>query len=299
MDPGDFHKMFRGFFGLNRPPSDHSGPRQGDREENLLREDRGPEQNREFFNFSVLSDPLEMHRFFEQQMEQMFKDFGGRLDHRGMLENEERDWPVFEGYRPFSGGPSDRDMMLKHDDSAHRRGEDSDFDGQRFSADDLTDLLKARQGEVERPVSKLQPEPRDDNPESIFGGFFNPGGQSFSYSRSTRTIRRPDGSIHTEERCRNPDGSETVKITINGEEQSPDMPPPLPGQPPHPGREFGLFSGGESELHRGWNWPFSLPRDQGEGTGPEFGQSIRTDPDLSAPPADRQYSSLFSKFFGS
>ena len=28
-------------------------------------------------------------------------------------------------------------------DSAHRRGEDSDFDGQRFSADDLTDLLKA------------------------------------------------------------------------------------------------------------------------------------------------------------
>jgi len=294
MDPGDFHKIFRGFFGLNRPS--HREP-----EDNLLREDSGPEQNREFFNFSVLSDPLEMHRFFEQQMEQIFKDFGGRLEHRGMLEDEGRHSPRFEENRPFSGVPSDRDMMLKNDDSAHRRGEDSDFDGKHLSADDLTDLLKARQGEVERPVSKFEPDSRGNSPESFFGGFLNPGGQSFSYSRSTRTIRRPDGSVHTEERCRNPDGSETVKITINGEEQSPDMPPPPSGQPPFPGREFGLFTGESDELYRGWQWPLGSPRDRHEdprGTGPEFEQPGRSYSDLAPPPADRQYSSLFSKFFG-
>ena len=66
---------------------------------------------------------LEMHRFFEQQMEQMFHDFGGvrgRFDsQRRSLEDHRDGWEIVgpQGgvFHDGESSKSDRDMMLKND----------------------------------------------------------------------------------------------------------------------------------------------------------------------------------------
>ena len=126
MDPGDFRRIFRQMFGI---PDDYRHHRRGDFEsESLDRFNRGDEEsaqgrqeqfhldeNHRGRHFSVLTDPLEIHRYFEQQMDEMLKNFGFGFGGFGTLSEprEER------GYGPMVLTPDDdppstnpRDFML-------------------------------------------------------------------------------------------------------------------------------------------------------------------------------------------
>ena len=81
MDPGDIGKLFRLFIGLpsDRPPlnkNNHHDEHQGDavdpRDQVISENDRGGRRG----GFTVFTDPLEIHRFFEQQMDDMLRNFG-------------------------------------------------------------------------------------------------------------------------------------------------------------------------------------------------------------------------------
>lgn len=311
MDPNDFHRMLRGFFGFNPfPGSNDSSSVYRNRNDQNDGETDDPNNTGQstrdgpnFFNFNVLTDPLEMHRFFEQQMEQMLKDFSGlpgRMQPRGYIEDEGGTHDRSESYT------SDRDMMLKHDDYQHEKRLDSDVDENNISADELSKFFKKdnkRDDSINSDRDMISSSGRGGDPldRDAPGWFSNdgtgwnkgPGGfRSFSYSRSSVTIQKPDGSIETKETTRNPDGSETVRIWTNrnGEQQEkilqqePSQSPAL--QPP---TDFNQIPPGFQDLGRLFG-----------GFGGQFGGQ-RQDFDerpVVAPPQDRLYDSLFSKFFG-
>ncbi|XP_023326350.1 uncharacterized protein LOC111699841 [Eurytemora carolleeae] len=324
MDNRDFYKIFRGFLGLNR--TDPGFPPDEDRDKGDKYSDQEHRNDPNFRNFQVFTDPLEIHKFFQQEMDEMFRNFGFQ-QHRPYLDENE---PNLPSIRDFSENEnlSDRDMMLKQDDIYHDRKRDTDFDEKDLSSNDLTDIFKNPPTQDSREGQILKPRDFDDranSPGSSFPGFGDPesalrgfgfgfpdsrgfgfgspdsrgfdfgfrfgsgapesGVQTFSYSRSSKTIRRPDGSIETEERSRNPDGSETVKITriVGGEkeetiiQQNPDTP--------------GSGRSGRDGLVQDFNIFDGIDRGGRIGENP-------TEPSIIPPPADKKYSSIFSKFFG-
>lgn len=111
MDPSEFGKLFRLFLGLpsHRHPRHHDEDAGGDKEHDNPRDQVMPRDDRGDRNFTVLTDPLEIHRFFEQQMDDMLRSFGhgfGGLGRGGgaiRMEPEEEEGAV----------GSARDFMLK------------------------------------------------------------------------------------------------------------------------------------------------------------------------------------------
>jgi hypothetical protein len=333
MDLFDFG-FFRGLVGLDRGHREayapqHSGVgddewREGEEGEARVEED---DSNQNFFQFRVLTDPLEIHKFFEKEMEQMFKEFGGIggiMGQRKMLEDfpsRLEELPII----PESGGQTDRDLMLKPESEMvspgfgrDRRIEDQDLDEQNITSEHLDKLFKNPNHKTEiqskRDFPSLQDEDRlhgQDGGNHWGGVFSSPGSgfNSYSLSKSIRTVQMPDGSIETEERTRNPDGSESVIIkrrvgdreeTIN---QDGTLVPYsggggaggcLPLDPfqhqPHLPQMFGhMFSGmlgGGHQYHPGR-----------EGQQPHSSRDDLLPPGV-APPSDRLFTTLFSQFFG-
>ena len=118
MDPTEFGKLFRLFLGLpnHRHPPEHRGIYQDDhggdadddddhgqagnpRDEVIAGEDRDRR------SFTVFTEPLEMHRFFEQQMDDLLRSVGG-LGRGGAIMMEPRE-------EEDSHGGCARDFMLK------------------------------------------------------------------------------------------------------------------------------------------------------------------------------------------
>jgi len=333
MDPNDFHRIFRGFFGLTGVPGGGGREVPPHRHEDFpYREDEQvnprSENNKGIFNFQVFTNPLEMHKYFEQEMEQMVREFSGLGDRHRLEDESLRPWTTVP---PDQNPDSDRQLMLKDDGYVAEHGrQDTDVDDNNLSADHLADLFKKKPEDDERIISELNPPPSDfedgvvspgsllrrfgfgfpgpdgmvppgqeEGPGSLlrqFGfvspgteGFFSPaieeGVRTFSFSRSTTTVRRPDGSVEVQEKSRNPDGTETVTIRR------------LEG-----GQETVVQHGGHQDQEIPWNSSKGSRDGHLHDDRPGFLQPPGGLDDrggiLLPPPADKQFSPIFSKFFG-
>jgi len=330
MDPYDFGRFFRGIFGFQRGKYEDQLQRGGDDRdigtpscEDELRRGGNEGGGNNSFNFNVFSDPLEIHKFFEREMEQMFKDFGGIGGIMGQKKYLEEDFP--SRFQELPNNPeSDRDLMLKSESErvSPRVGDsklgldvqDRDLDNENITSDHLDKLLKS--GNRSDDQFKMIPREYHQDDGNPWQGML--GSHQFSFSYSSKSIQKPDGSIQIEERTRNPDGTESIIIkrrigneeTIIHQEGHPDdgargyqdqnpnreLAPFHPHQDPFktfsmmPG--FGhFFSGlfGGHEKHQSG----PLFGDEGDRRG--GGCSPVPPP---APPSDRIYSSLFSQLFG-
>ena len=121
MDPGELGKLFRLFLGLptDRPPLNRNNHHDENQEDAFHPRDQvsgGEDRGRR--SFTVFTDPLEIHRFFEQQMDDMLRSFGQGLGGLGgggaiMMDPSEDD-------RSSCG--SVRDFMLKDEGNVKHSG---------------------------------------------------------------------------------------------------------------------------------------------------------------------------------
>lgn len=255
MDPRDF---FRGIFGIprsHRPHDGHGYRGDGDDDDGDLRRGRrhfdhnDDDDESGAFSFHVFTNPLEMEKFFDSQMDQILKGFGfGRgLDGFGAFGGMQLPQPPS---RPDSEeGPSagSREFMLKEDNrfggheyrgeqDAGRKDSDMDEEVEERGLDGI--LAPPRGGGAIAPFfgggdggggggifpGGLFPRifpgfPGFGYPEQ-FGHPQNPGGpgarsESFSFgsSMTRRVIQLPDGSVEEHSSARESDGTERVTVT--------------------------------------------------------------------------------------
>jgi len=284
MDQDVWKNFYRGFFGFNRFHSNERFTRDDD--QLVDRNDDDEQQNGlpqthspgHFHNFQLITDPLEIQRFLDHQIETMFHEFAGISGNQGEKHSS---------HRPFEDD-TDREMMLKHDDFKHDKREDSDIDEQNLTSDDIARLFKKSENAEERVNKSLSGEDQSATPRRFlsgnqyFGQLRDPGFgtnvQTFSFSRSIQTERRADGSIQIEEWSRNPDGSETRTVRRRAANEETDIP-----------TKFQNVPGNTSELET-FSRRFGLGSD-------DSSQSSKIV--IQPPLADRMFTSIFSKFFGS
>ena len=234
MDSRDFRSIFRQMFGFpNTGGHNHTREDlyQEDREEFDPR--RGQPQpfhhesrDNDGFNFNsrgfnVLTDPLEMNRFFDQQLDEMLKmfghsfGFGSGRNYGGLGDN--RMIPLEEPDNDDQSYP--RDFMLK---DGQQPRVDTEVDSDNVDMRELDQLMKYRD-------SPGRPHHQDQNPANIWGLFSPPsfdrrempneGGHgpsnfySFGSSMTQRSVTGPDGRLETTRTVRNSDGSEVVTVT--------------------------------------------------------------------------------------
>jgi len=272
MDPHDIGSFLRGFLGF--PGGVHNRGRRGEEDE----EPDGSagqypgEVTRPLDPFSVLTDPLQMHRFFEQQMDEMVRSFGGSA-FRGMglaMPGEDRDGLLPEVETPDSQGAK-RDFMLREDASSSHPRRDVDLDEKQVDTGDL-DKLFGRRNNLE---SGHLYEPRGGVVD-LFPGFgrqenLGESNRSGSWSKvmSQKTVIRGNGERESTTTIRNSDGSQTVTVTRQmGDQQTEET------------RQF-RPDGTEMVGDHGRKEEEGLRRDM-----------------LAPPPADRLSGLLWDKFFG-
>jgi len=156
--------------------------------------------------FNVFTDPIEMHRFFEEQMDQVFKMFGFPR-----LENFFNNIPSIEGnnHSTQTGNDSERDpdieptnprdyflknepIMPHYEDSTEKS--DRDVDG-ILNIGDLNSVFK-------KSTDK-----KTYNQKKPFGETF------FNQSVQVKTVRKPDGSLETRKTMRDSQGNKETIIT--------------------------------------------------------------------------------------
>ncbi|KAL1491132.1 hypothetical protein ABEB36_011774 [Hypothenemus hampei] len=151
-------------------------------------------------NFQVFTDPLEMHRYFEQQMDDFFKSFG---------------FPNFGNFFPSLEAPNIEEHFYdeeKHVDTNSReyflknpsKDEDKidrDLDGKLS----ITDIDKFFNNENNKGQQNVMPK-RDFSPGPFQNRFFN-------QSVQVRTVRQPDGSVETHRTVRDSEGNEETTVT--------------------------------------------------------------------------------------
>ena len=237
MDSRDFRSIFRQMFGFQNPGGHHHHNRedfyQEDRED--VDQRRGPvfhhdsehPRDDDSFNFSsrgfnVYTDPFEMNRFFDQQLDEMLKMFGQSFGFRpdpgvwyGVL-GDNKMIPLVEPEDDV--GPSHgRDFMLKDDGQQPRV--DTEVDSGNVDMRELDRLMKYRDNpglpahQEQKPTNLLDlfSPPSFDRRESPSGGRRN--FYSFGSSLSQRSVSGPDGRLETTRTVRNSDGSEVVTVT--------------------------------------------------------------------------------------
>lgn len=302
MEPRDFGHLFRGFFGFPRRPGyeERSSEHSPDGDEFGSREPR----DGNLFHFQIYTDPIEIHRFFEQQMDEMMRSFG-QLGQGGFPALEPPIWGGSCGDRSLGGGgyrraegdlseesQSSRDLMLRHHEPlGPSERVDRDLDERGLSGLDLSRLLSE---EDKQPY-----QPSTDSRIGIFGGLFGQHGgflepfgnsQIRTFSQSTRVTRRPDGSVETQETVRNPDGSETVVNRRTIGDQTHESRVTTGGQEGRTATTTETFTNMEDtdlpDFNRRWQAAQATPS---HGSEPSVG--------MFAPPGDRLYSSLFDRFF--
>ena len=131
MEPGGLGQLFRALLGLHSRPREGQEGREGmlQGRESMLqgREDYGegretPPEGTEADLYKVFTNPLEMNRFFEEQMDEMLRNFG-----QGFFGGSLRSGPM----GPYGGGLQElpaphpdleqgdkRDFMLNDDGGA-------------------------------------------------------------------------------------------------------------------------------------------------------------------------------------
>ncbi|RZC41250.1 HCLS1-associated protein X-1 [Asbolus verrucosus] len=151
-------------------------------------------------NFNVFTDPLEIHKYFEQQMSDMLRSFGfgefgdGFSHHFEFPQIEEIPQ---EEYETQSGDLRDQFLKPGFEDAATNGIEekkDGDVDGKL----DIRDW-----GSVFKGENSVTPYQRQTAPKSYF----------FGQSVTSKTIKNPDGSVETHHTVRDNQGNEETTIT--------------------------------------------------------------------------------------
>jgi len=285
MDPDVWKNFYRGFFGFNRFHSNECFTQNDNRPDDRYDDDEqqiGLPQTHSpdhFPFFQLLTDPLEIQKFLDHQIETLFHEFAGISGKH--QEKHSSHWPI-EEY------DTDREMMLKHDDFKHEKREDSDIDEKKLTSDDLARLFKKSKDAEDKVNKSLGDEDQSissrlfSSGNSSFGHLEDPGSgtnvQTFSFSRSIKTERRADGSIKVEERSRNPDGSETVTIHRRAANEDSDI-----------SSSFKIVPGNTSEFET-----FSQRFGLGSNEASESSRIV-----IQPPVADKMFTTIFAKFFGS
>jgi len=302
MDPSEFGKLFRLFLGLpsHRHPRHHDEDA-GDKEHDDPRDQVMPRDDRGDRNFTVLTDPLEIHRFFEQQMDDMLRSFGqgfGGLGRGGgaiRMEPEEEEGAV----------GSARDFMLK--DEGQPRV-DTDLDSNQVDMGELETLMRrkdTRRGEeddVGRGRRNLFGGLMGDGGlfggaqsggVSIFGGLGGDNGGnntfmgSFGTSVVEKTVTLPGGGVETSRTVRNSDGTEVITVTRQVGDQA------------HQQTTITDREGNTSTVNKFTNVEEGGLTQWG-GEKAEEGWEVQPSPreEMMSPPADQLYGSLWNKFWG-
>ena len=159
-----------------------------------------PDQPNQRRNFGVFSSPLEMEGFFNQQLDEMLKQFGfGPFGTPGFFGN------VNPGQQQVPFAPPDddegsREFVLKKEWDHNNDHRDKEID--LPTQEDWDRLYPGAQPKHRSPS-------RSQDPFSFFSG------SSFSSS----TVTKPDGSVEQRKTIRNSDGSETsIVSTKHGDE---------------------------------------------------------------------------------
>ena len=237
MDPNDLlRNLFRGFFGFPRHQDDWSRSNNYCiNEGRKLREDddetdsdphshENPETNPR--GFTVYTDPLELHKYFDQQMDEMLQMFGqsfgfGGLGNRdglsegfGVFTPSHRRMVPYEDHVEEPAVPDDhaRDFMLREEPGQPRV--DTEVDWDKLDREEIDRLMTRESGDNERsfrsPVMDLFPAHRGAGQKTPGSGF---SFQSFGSSVSERSVTRPNGGVETTRTVRTSDGSEEVTVT--------------------------------------------------------------------------------------
>lgn len=237
MDPNDLlRNLFRGFFGFPRHQDDWSRSNNYCiNEGRKLREDddetdsdphshENPETNPR--GFTVYTDPLELHKYFDQQMDEMLQMFGqsfgfGGLGNRdglsegfGVFTPSHRRMVPYEDHVEEPAVPDNhaRDFMLREEPGQPRV--DTEVDWDKLDREEIDRLMTRESGDNERsfrsPVMDLFPAHRGAGQKTPGSGF---SFQSFGSSVSERSVTRPNGGVETTRTVRTSDGSEEVTVT--------------------------------------------------------------------------------------
>ncbi|XP_066992295.1 HCLS1-associated protein X-1 [Anabrus simplex] len=246
--------FFRSFFGFPERPPEGDANREGDIRGERPNEFRNPiwstdeddddddfrSRPRNHFGFSVDSNPFEMHRFFEQQFDEMlrrFRSFGfgsifgegfgnvfGDFEHpRALQEGGNRPKELWEQYlKPGY----DKDDFLRDDK------QDSDLDGKIF-AGEIDKFLKKpsvglRLGRIAVNPDEYLSKPgdfltkHDDSLVKPDDFLVKPGTSSQTYGQSivSKTVRRPDGSVEHHRTVKDNKGNEETTVTRRIGDQS-------------------------------------------------------------------------------
>jgi len=201
MDPQDLGRFFRGFFGFpgrdGRGGDYPGGPLgQGDEDENL------PPSFTPKDPWAVLTEPLHMHRFFQQEMDELLKGLGSDI-FKGLGAHNHSDW---EDTARLKGGEiegSKRDFMLKHDDD-HKDGDMDD----KVESLELDKLFGRRRGEVGPEGGMLAPEIPPTQWQTVPRHSQDGHSSSYSWGMSTssKTVMAGDGSRESRTTTRHGDG---------------------------------------------------------------------------------------------
>jgi len=248
MEPGSLGQLFtRLLLGPRRGPE---GGQEGPHQQQPNRDhDQWPQNERssrdEAELYKVFTNPLEMNRFFEEQMDEMLRNFG-----QGFFGGDLRSGPPgpWGGHlqpalpQPHEENGSKRDLMLK--DPHLPVVPDAPAVAKPLKDEDLSDNWQSLLGEKRTPGKQGQLFGSEEESrrsgcspsERGLGGWFgnrgfgggafdfgnqdqSPGGgggggvKFFSSSVSESTVRGPDGGLETTRTVRSSDGREEVTVT--------------------------------------------------------------------------------------
>jgi len=237
MDPNDLlRNLFRGFFGFPRHQDDWSRSnnfginegrnfRDDDEDTNSDPHSHGNQETNSR-GFTVYTDPLELHKYFDQQMDEMLQMFGqsfgfGGFGNRDGLSEGVGVFPPSHGrmvpYEDLTDEPAApddhaRDFMLREEPDQPRV--DTEVDWDKLDREEIDRLMTRESGDNERsfrnPVTDLFPSHRGAGHKTPGYGF---SFQSFGSSVSERSVTRPNGGVETTKTVKSSDGSEEVTVT--------------------------------------------------------------------------------------
>jgi len=250
MEPGGLGQLFRLLLGPRRGPE---GGQDGPHQQPNRDHDQWPPNERpvrdEAELYKVFTNPLEMNRFFEEQMDEMLRNFG-----QGFFGGDLRTGPPgpWGGHlqpalpQPHEENGSKRDLMLR--DPHSHVVPDTPAKAKQLEDEDLSDNWQSLLGEKRMPGKQGQLFGSEEESRSgcspserglprgwfgnrgFGGGAFDFGNQGssgleqspggggggvkfFSSSVSESTVRGPDGGLETTRIVRNSDGREEVTVT--------------------------------------------------------------------------------------
>merc|ERR1711971_1081511 len=251
MEPGGLGQLFRLLLGPRRGPE---GGQDGPHQQPNRDHDQWPPNERavrdEAELYKVFTNPLEMNRFFEEQMDEMLRNFGQGFFGGDLRSGPPGSWggqlqPALPQHPQEENG-SKRDLMLRDPHSS--MVPDTPAIAQPLKDEDLSDNWQSLLGEIRMPGKQGQLFGSEEESRSGcipsergLGGLFgnrgfgggafdfgnhqglgleqSPGGgggggvKFFSSSVSESTVRGPDGGLETTRTVRSSDGREEVTVT--------------------------------------------------------------------------------------